>query len=523
MADATPIRKAVDPITDSSFGFGAPKLNFGMSFRDYGSYGLRQFAGWIKEEYLLELTGREGARTYREMMDNSSVVGAMMFALQQAMRKADWRCEAADDSADSQKLASFADSLREDMSHTWEDFMTEALSMLGFGYSIHEIVYKRRLGEEPPKDPTDPKGERLLPTSKFDDGFIGWRRLPIRGQETIIKWFFDENGQVTGVTQQPWVGALIDIPIDKFLLFRPQQHKNNPEGRSVLRNAYRSYYFIKRLEELEAILFERMGGFPVMYVPTKLIDAANSLSTDPDAQAARAAYDYYKKLVTGTRIDEQMGAVLPSDTYRDADGKTSAIRMYEFKLVTPERGQRSFDSDKVIQRHQVEMLMTLLADFIHMGHEVRGTNNLAVTRVDMFYGAIEGWLHSIAGVINLYGLPRLWKMNNFDRAALPQFVPDMPQRLDLDSLGAFIKNMASAGMPMFPNEELEDWIRGAAGMPDLEASDPDVIRAGGDKGPIDPSARARQQIRMIPRTPATVKAMMKSFLAREVLNVRGAT
>jgi hypothetical protein len=34
------------------------------------------------------------------------------------------------------------------MSHTFEDFITEALSMLGYGYSVHEIVYKRRLGPQ---------------------------------------------------------------------------------------------------------------------------------------------------------------------------------------------------------------------------------------------------------------------------------------------------------------------------------------------------------------------------------------
>src|SRR5215472_1988774 len=255
--EATPIRKAVDPMTGSSLGWGAPRLNFGLSFRDYfrdyGSYGLRQFAGWVKEEYLIELQGREGSRTYREMMDNSSTVGSMMFALQQACRRADWRVDAANDSAQAQELAEFADTLRHDMSHSWQDFMTEALSMLGFGYSVHETVYKRRLGMEPPLDPTDPQGQRHLPLSKYSDGRIGWRRLPVRGQETIIKWFFDENGQITGVTQQPWIGALIDLPINKFLLFRPSQHKNNPEGRSILRNAYRSYFFVRRLEELEAI------------------------------------------------------------------------------------------------------------------------------------------------------------------------------------------------------------------------------------------------------------------------------
>src|SRR6185437_2004139 len=111
-------------------------------------------------------------------------------------------------------------------------------------------------------------------TSKFTDGKIGWRRLPGRGQDTIIKWFFDENGQVHGLTQQPYSGPLIDLPVEKFLLFRAGNLKNNPEGRSILRNSYRAYYFIKRLEELEAIGVERLNGFPLIYVPSELIEKA---------------------------------------------------------------------------------------------------------------------------------------------------------------------------------------------------------------------------------------------------------
>ena len=132
-----------------------------------------------------------------------------------------------------------------------------------------------------------------------------------------------------------------------------------------------------------------------------------------------------------------------------------------------EHGRSGTGTDKMISRHKVDMLMTLICDFLMMGHEVRGTNNLGTLRVDMFYSAIEGWLMSIADVFNRYGLPRIWEMNNLPRELMPQYVPDMPQRLDFDSLGAFIKNIADAGMPLFPDEELETYVRDAAGAAKL--------------------------------------------------------
>lgn len=484
---------AADPYSDGSGAWKAPVLSYGLNFSDYGSYGLRQYSGWVREEFLPQLVGREAARVYREMLDNSATVGSMIFAITQAMRKVAWRVDPASDAPEAKREAEFADTLRRDMSHTWEDFVAEALSMLGYGFSVHELVYKKRLGlqEEDQQNPA-----QSVASSKFNDGRIGWRRLPIRGQDTVIKWFFDANGQVRGVTQQPWIGPLIDIPIAKMLLFRPTQHKNNPEGRSALRNAYRSYYFVKRLEELEAILFERMSGFPVVRVPNALLEAATAQSPAPQAVQALQAY---KRLVTNVRIDEQMGAILPSDTFLDAEGKRSTVRMYDFELLTPQHGRGGVDVDKSIDRYKLDMLMSLLCDFITMGHEVRGTNNLGVTKVDMFYAAIEGWLQSLAEVLNRYALPRIWKLNGLKPDLMPRYVPDMPQRLDLDGLGAYIGNLAAAGM-VLTDEETQSYLRDAAGLPEIES--PEAVRAAA-------------------AAPDAVKRMLMAAVAKRVRKMRG--
>src|ERR1035437_304912 len=252
-----------DPMLGGGSIGSPPGLSRRHLFDDIGAYGLRAFSGYVRAEFLKQLMGREAQRVYREMLDNSSVVGAIMFAITQAMRKVTWRVEPANDTAPAKAAAEFVESLMEDMSHTWEEFIIDGLSMLGYGFAVHEIVYKRRNGRRP-ESPPGPKPKADPASSDYDDGKIGWRRLPIRGQDTITKWFFDPNGQIKGATQQPYAGPTLDIPVEKFLLFRPSTHKNSPEGKSILRNAYRPYYFIKRLEELEAISIERMNGFPVI-------------------------------------------------------------------------------------------------------------------------------------------------------------------------------------------------------------------------------------------------------------------
>jgi len=425
-----------------------------MTFRDLGSYGLRQYSGWIRDEFLPQLQGRQAARVYREMAENQAVVGSILFAIIQAMRSVTWRETSGTDKAGSAEAVAFANSLRHDMTETWEEVVAEGLTMLQYGFAPLEIVYKRRTGKKQPAG---------APRSKYDDGKVGWRRLPIRGQDTVLKWFFDDNGQVTGLTQQPWTGALIDIPIEKLLLLRPRSHKNNPEGISILRTAYRSHYMIKRLEEMEAILFERLSGFPVIYLPQEIITGA--LATNPDPNAVKV-YNAYKEAISNIRINQQMGMLLPSTTYPGENGGPSSVRMYDFQLVTPQSGH-IVDPGPIIERYKLDILKSVLADFIDLGHQARGTQNLAITKIDMFYQAIEGWLHSMSEVLNRYGLSRIWDLNAFDRDLMPEYAPDMPQRVDLTALGGYVADLFASGINMSDDPEVHDYLREQAGIPRL--------------------------------------------------------
>ncbi len=466
-----------DPYSDGTPGENIPLLDSGLLFRDQGSSGLRQWGGWVREEFLRALQGREAARVYREMYDNSPVVSAMIFAITQSMRKINWRVEPADDTPDALEAADFADSIRGDMLHTWDEMIVEALSMLHFGFAPLEIVYKKRLGEESGVERVnDPIGAKWKDGSKYDDGLIGIARLPLRGQETILKWFFDINGQVLGLQQQPWMGGLLNLPIEKLLLFRASHFKNNPEGRSILRSSYRAYFFIKRIEEQEAIMFERLSGLPLLKVPNALLEAANSGNS-----TAMAALTALKKIITNVRVDEQMGILLPSDTWAGPNGPSN-IPMYEFELVTPKSTSLHVSSDIMIKRYNLDILKTVLADFIDLGHQARGTQNLAINKVDMFYQAIEGWLNSMASVFNRYLLPRVWALNALDRDLMPRYVPDLAQRVDLDVLSNFILRLAQSGARMFPDTDLENFLRDSAGLPEINEDEK-------DDGPAEPDVK----------------------------------
>jgi len=404
---------------------------------ELGSSGLRRFAGRIDEEFLRELRGKKGIEIFKEMSDNDPIVGAFLFAIDMLIREVDWRVEPASDEQIDEEVAEFIESNLNDMSHTWQDLISEILSFLIFGFSYHEIVYKRRDGK----------------ASKFDDGMIGWRKMPIRAQETLFKWEFDKNGGIKGFWQQaPPRYQLVFIPIEKSLLFRTRVKKNNPEGRSVLRNAYRPWYFKKNIEEIEGIGIERdLAGLPVAYVPPNLLN--------PDASSQeRSILNEIKDIIVNIRRDEQEGIVFPQ-AFDDKGNK-----LYDLELLST-GGRRQFDTTAIIQRYDQRISMTVLADFVLLGHEGVGSLALSEDKTDLFTLALRTWVTDIAEVFNRHAIPRLIELNGFQIEETPKLVPEKIARVDLTDISDFLQNLSMAGAPIFPDPELEEHLFSLANIP----------------------------------------------------------
>lgn len=417
-----------------------------IDFREVGATGLRRFSGFIYEEFLRELTGWSGMAVYKEMSWNDPTVSAILFAIKMLCRRVTWRTEPASSQPNDLEAAEFLDSCRDDMSMTWIDTINEALSMLEFGYAPTEIVYKRRCG-----DVLDPSMR-----SKHSDGRIGWRKLPIRSQDTIYRWQFDDHGGIQGVEQlAPPHYYHVTIPVEKLLLFRADTTKNNPESRSILRAAYRPWYFKKNIENIEAIGIERdLAGLPMAGVPPELLSA----SATPQQ---KAQLNYIKEIVTNVRRDEQAGIVFPM-AY-DVNGK----ELYKFSLLST-GGTRQIDTDKIVQRYDQAIARVVLADFLLLGHNNVGSFALASSKTDLFATAIGAFLDIITEVFNRYAVPRLFALNDFKITDYPKIVHGDIESVDLKELGDYITKLAGAGYPLFPSVDgkLEQWLMKVAHMPE---------------------------------------------------------
>lgn len=412
------------------------------------------------EEFLPELRGIRGVEAYQEMADNDATVGAILFAIEMLMRQSEFHIEPGGDTEKDKEAAEFVESCMDDMDRTWADTLSEILSFMTYGWSYHEIVYKRRIG----------KTKSPVTNSKHTDGLIGWRGLPIRSQDTLYGWVYkDESDELLAMDQvpPPYFEHCI-IPVEKALHFRTRSRKDNPEGRSILRTAYRAYYFKKRMEEIEGYGMERdLAGFPVLYAPE---DLPIWDQNDPDMVQTLARAE---TIVSSIRRDSREGLVLPG-------GENG----WKLELISS-GSRRQFDTNAIIDRYDKRIATSVLADFVMLGQQQVGSFALADNKTKIFAMAIGTYLDTICEVFNNQGIPRLIDLNGEHFKGItdyPYMVHGDIEDKDMATFAAYITEMVGAGV-LIPDEQLEEEVRRVGGLPEkTETGTPYDVQPG-ENGP----------------------------------------
>ena len=422
-------------------------------FEERGVSGLKRWGGTIQEELLPDLQGIKARQVYRQMIDDP-VVGRILFAIENTLQSAvgqdgTWEIEP----GEGNQAEAHVDFLREcveDMSLTWADFIDRVLTMLPYGWSFFESVYKRRRG---------PKAD---PPSDYDDGKIGWRKFAFRDQNTLDQWVFDDSGGVHGMQQLDPSGGGYRLMADtdcpesfpkptgwkpcEWLLFRTKG-VTNPEGKSMLRTGYRPWYFRRNLETTEAIGIEReLVGVPKLNAP----DGVDLFSGTEDADRWLA---YAKQMITTVRRDEQAGFI----------GNYG----WELELMRS-GGKPAIDPDTVIKRYEWQSVACVLAQFLELGRQKTGSFALAESATMLFQDAIAGWLGKIAAVLNRFAVPRLFRWNGVDAPeALPHFVAPDVKSPHLADLAEPLAKLADKAL-ITPDEHVEDYLRRVGNLPERE-------------------------------------------------------
>lgn len=411
-----------------------------VNLKQLGVSGLERHAGYVFEEFLPELRYPRASKIYKEMASNDPVIGAILYTSEMLIRKVQWTVTPASDSKEDKEAAEFLESCMDDMSMSWAATINEILSMFTYGFSFHEVIYKVRRGP----NETNPKYN-----SKYNDSRIGWRKIAPRAQSTLHSWEFDSEGDVTAFVQMaPPNYNVISIPLTKGLLFRTTVSRDNPEGKSLLRNAYRPWYFKKRIEEIEAIGIERdLAGLPTLTAPEG-VDIWDD--TIPGMSTLKANAE---SLVQNVRRDATEGILLPHG--------------WVFELAST-GGARQFDTNAIINRYDNRIAITMLSDIVLIGGDKSGSFALADTKKSMLAAALEAHVSNIADVFNQHAVPQLFALNHFPGiTALPTITPGEVENPDIKEIALLLRSM---GLDISKDLELQNHLRKIASMPTLSKS-----------------------------------------------------
>lgn len=353
-------------------------------------------------------------QTFKRMVSSSIAIASALNAVKVIALRVPRYIEPYDQTEDSIKKAKFVDEClgvtkdNNDMTHSFDDFLRDALSMNQFGFSIHEKVFRYRNHKY---------------GSKYDDGLIGVKRLPIRPQESIATFVYDKQGRDLIAVEQKQTtrrvnlvemikknNGLAKINRDRFLKFNADTGQDDTQSTSPLVYLYETWRELQRYKDLENIASSKnLNGLPVLWMP------ADYMIDDVDDEAS-AVFRTLRDGISKISIGQQTSLILPSDR---EDQSGSGGKLFDFSLMSASSSNITAITS-IIERLENQIYQCLFADVLQMGNERGGNSNLASAKSSMLNMLVENRIKEIFTVINNDLIPDLFRRNGWDITKTPR-------------------------------------------------------------------------------------------------------
>lgn len=381
---------------------------------ELGNIGIAQDPDDFYLQSQSDLAFPNSVSTYDKMSQNV-VVATALNATDLIASRTPFYFEAFDESKEAKTRKEFVESCFDDMTHTMKDFVLDCMTSHKYGFAIIEKVFRFRNKKY---------------GSKFDDGLIGIKRLPLRHQSTISGWDFDKDiRELAGVYQKNILSYVsnqvskenlkitslktaIDLSKvedtflarDRFLHIKAGGTAGNPEGKSPLFACYTSWRKLQNLLDTEEIAcYKNLNGTPVLKIP------AIYMSEDATPEQKRVA-QIHKDGVTKLGVGTQNGLLLPSD--RDENGTP----YFDFKLESASASNITAISNVIKSRYD-QIYQCLFADIMILGS---GTSGAVKNKADMLNMLVESRLLEVCEQINSDLIPDLFRKNGWDDTKCPK-------------------------------------------------------------------------------------------------------
>lgn len=360
------------------------------------------------DEYLSTLTWPNDIKIYDKMERSDSQVKATLLLLELPLRSTNWFIQPKDKSRKAKKIADFIEGTLFSNMFSFDELLKNICTMFTFGHSAFEKVFEVK------------------------KGFLQWKKFAIRPQSTLYDFIYDDVGDITNI-QQYLINksfSIVDIPIDKLLLFSYDMKQGDYRGRSVLRSAYKHWSIKEFLYKITNIGIERnFVGTPTIKLPPN--------ADDNDKEKA-------KEIVTSIRSNENSGITIPEDFI---------LELFEGKRTL-------MDVLPYIEYHDKLISRSILAQFINLDSS-GGSYALGQGQMDLFLMLLNASGNYICNIINTHAIRQLVDYN---------FASDLYPELKFKMLGDekiidSIKLMAD-GKIVIPDKDLEAFVRELLKLPE---------------------------------------------------------
>lgn len=244
-----------------------PGIDRSTAIREMGYTAPSPFTSWTRRDDNVKLQGQQGMRVYYNMRRQDGAVRASGRLVKTPVVGAHWFIEPwvkdvhSDPTTQDVNIAKFVEkNLFDDLNVTWQVLLNDILLMLDYGYMAFEKVYQ-----------FNSKGKLVL------------QKLGPRHPIDIQEWEYDREGGPNGCIMyaNPYSGPsdigpgtgmepLTErfIPINKLVVFTHEPEAGDLNGISILRSAYKHWYYKDTLYKIDAIQKERHGiGIPIIKLP----------------------------------------------------------------------------------------------------------------------------------------------------------------------------------------------------------------------------------------------------------------
>jgi len=388
---------------------------------EIGGTGTTNFQGNIDTgEYVSVLKGAQLYTTVDKMRWSDATVKAALLMCELPLRSAEWDIEPASEDAQDQEVAAFVeDCLFNRMQTCWDDTLRQILLMHPYGCMAFEVVY-----------------------GMLDKGKIGWKKWAPRLPKTIQLWNTDDSGELRSITQQAYVKrgglktfATIEIPVEKLLVFTFQKEGDNYFGTSILRQAYKHWFFRDKYYKIDAVAQERLGiGIPVITLPDGF-SAKDKTDAETMGENLRGHEKAYLVKKTGWVVEM-------------LDMKNGGLR----------------DPMPMLEHHTREILKSVLAQFLDLGSSSKGSFALSADQSRIFMNALEASAKIVEDVVNKE-IERLVDYN-FNVKQYPKLTHGDIGSPDATILSTAISQLIGAKI-ITPDDEIESYMRKIMKLPEL--------------------------------------------------------